>query len=71
MTRQTFYSALACASDKRQQGYTSVEYVVVTFVVIGMLFLPFPGSQGLSAVGMVLAGLKNFQMHTTYLLSLP
>ena len=56
---------------KRQCGSTSVEYVMVTIAVFGALFLPFPGSQGLTAVGMLLAGLRNFQMHTTFLLSLP
>ncbi len=54
-----------------QQGFTSVEYVMVTLVVIGALFLPIPGAQGLTPVGMLITGLRNFQMHTTFLLSLP
>lgn len=62
---------LSFPGAKRVKGYTSVEYAAVTLVVISMLFLPFPGSQGMTAVGMLLAGLRNFQMHTTYLLSLP
>ena len=59
------------SNSYRQKGFTSVEYVLVTAVVIAMLFVPFPGSQGLSAVGMLLAGLRSFQMHSVYLLSLP
>lgn len=71
MTSSTARSTCKPSHIRGQRGFTSVEYVVVTVVVIGMLFTPFPGSQGLSSVEMLLAGLRNFQMHTTYLLSLP
>ena len=56
---------------KCQLGFTSVEYAIVTMAIFSALFLPFPGSQGFSAVDLLLAGLRNFQMHTTFLLSLP
>lgn len=68
---QGLRKAQRCTLPLLQKGFTSVEYVVVTGVVISALFLPFPGSQGMSAVGLLLAGLRNFQMHTTFLLSLP
>ncbi len=65
-----FHCVLATACG-RQRGFTSVEYVMVTLVVFGALFLPIPGAGGLTPVGMLMAGLRNFQMHTTFLLSMP
>ena len=71
MTKKRVLRANCQFKFKHQLGFTSVEYAMVTLVVFGALFLPFPGSQGMTAVGMLLAGLRNFQMHTTFLLSLP
>jgi len=56
---------------KTQQGFTSVEYVLVTLAVTSALFLPIPGADGLTPVGLLMTGLRNFQLHTTYLLSMP
>lgn len=61
----------AAGTKRRQRGATSVEYAVVTLAVVSALFLPFGGEDGLSAVGLLLEALKGFQMHTTYLFSLP
>lgn len=64
--RQTVYSYAS-----RQAGSAAVEYTVVTLAVIAALFIPLGGEGSLSGVGLLLQGLRNFQMHTTYLLSLP
>lgn len=63
------------ASDRRaparcQTGSASVEYVVVTLVVIATLFLPLPGLDD-SLVETLVTALRQFQAHTVYLLSLP
>lgn len=55
----------------RQQGGVSVEYCVATLMVLAALFLPLGGEGSMSGVDLLLQGLRNFQMHTTYLLSLP
>lgn len=54
-----------------QRGAASVEYTVVTLMVIVALFIPLKGEGSLSGVGLLLQGLRNFQMHSTFLLSLP
>lgn len=54
-----------------QRGGVSVEYCVATLAVLGALFFPLGGEDSLSAVGYLLQGLRNFQMNTTYLLSMP
>lgn len=55
----------------RQGGSATVEYTLVSLAVIAALFIPLGGEGSLSGVGLLLQGLRNFQMHTTYLLSLP
>lgn len=54
-----------------QKGSVMVEYTVVTLIVITVLFVPLGGEGSLSAVGLLLQGLRNFQMHSSFLLSLP
>ncbi|ASJ74656.1 hypothetical protein [Granulosicoccus antarcticus] len=54
----------------RQNGSTSVEYAVLTFVVVTVLFLPLPGL-GSSLVETLMSALRQFQANTTYLYSLP
>ncbi|MGQ7848684.1 hypothetical protein ACUNV4_29580 [Granulosicoccus sp. 3-233] len=54
----------------RQKGSASVEYVVLTLIVVGVLFLPLPGL-GESLVNTLVSALRQFQANTTYLLSLP
>ncbi len=58
-------------SRSTQRGATSVEYILVTMAVITALFVPLGGEGSLSGVELLLQGLRNFQMHTTYLLSIP
>jgi len=53
------------------RGSASVEYVLVTGVVIALLFLPLLELGNVSSVEYLLDALKAFQRHTTYLLSLP
>jgi len=55
---------------RRQSGVVSVEYVLVSLVVAGALFLPMPGLQS-SIVDILLEALRGFQANTTFLLSLP
>lgn len=71
-SNQTAYKGLVygCAS-RYQSGAAAVEYTVVTLAVITALFVPLGGDGSLSGVGLLLQGLRNFQMHSTYLLSLP
>ena len=54
----------------RQIGAASAEYVVVTGVVVSVLFAPLPGLDG-SLVEHVLAAFRQFQAHSTFLLSMP
>jgi len=54
-----------------QHGSTTVEYSIVSLVVITVLFVPLGGEGSLSGVGLILQGLRSFQMHTTLLLSMP
>lgn len=58
-------------ASRHQTGAAAVEYTVVTLAVITALFVPLGGEGSLSGVGLLLQGLRNFQMHSTYLLSLP
>lgn len=55
----------------RMRGAASVEYVLVTAIVVSALFLPVVGLGDVSLVEYVLDALKSFQQHTTFLLSLP
>ena len=52
-----------------QKGSASVEYVVVTVVVVGVLFAPV--SDGMSLVDLVLGAFRKFQHNSTFLLSMP
>ena len=62
----------ASSAFSRTRGSASVEYALVTSVVIIALFVPIDGAAGgQSAVGMLMDALRQFQSHTTYLLSLP
>lgn len=56
--------------DCRQKGATSVEYAVLTFVVVMVLFMPLPG-MGSSLVETVLSAFRQFQANSTFLYSLP
>ena len=53
-----------------QRGAALVEYSIVTMVVVMILFLPLPGLQD-SLVATILSALRQFQSHSTLLLSLP
>ena len=53
-----------------QAGTVMVEYAIVTLVVVTVLFLPLPGIQD-SLITTVMDALRQFQSHTTLLLSLP
>ncbi len=55
---------------RQQNGSASVEYAVLTFVVVTALFLPLPGL-GESLVETLVSALRQFQANTTYLYSLP
>ncbi len=55
---------------KQYRGAASVDYVVVSGVIIAVLFLPMAGESG-SLVNMVIDALKHFQANTLYLLSMP
>ena len=56
--------------NRRQKGSAMVEYSIVTLVVVFVLFTPLPGLQE-SLVATMLSALRQFQSHTTLLLSLP
>ena len=52
-----------------QRGSASVEYVVLSVVVVGVLFAPV--SNGMSLVDLVLGAFRQFQHNSTFLLSMP
>ena len=54
----------------RQHGSASIEYVVLTFIVVTAFFVPLPGV-GESLVETLVSALRQFQANTTYLYSLP
>lgn len=56
-------------SLRQESGAASVEYVLVTFVVVTVLFIE--PVEGVSLVEYVLEALRKFQRHSTYLLSMP
>ena len=60
-----------CRARTLQKGSATVEYTIVTLIVITALFVPLGGEGSLSGVGLLLQGLRNFQMHSSFLLSLP
>lgn len=53
-----------------QHGSTSVEYIVVTLVIVTTFFVPLPGV-GESLVSTFLNALRDFQANSTFLLSMP
>ncbi len=53
-----------------QNGSASVEYIVVTSLIIAALFAPIPPFD-VSLLDWFLDSLRAFQANTTYLLSLP
>jgi len=55
---------------RMHQGSTSVEYAVVSLIVITVLFLPLPGLDE-SLVSTFVMALKQFQSNTTFLMSMP
>jgi len=69
MSRLSVFAVGYCR--RFQSGAATVEYTVVTLIVISALFVPLGGPGSLSGVGMLLQGLRNFQMHSSFLLSLP
>ena len=71
MTKTVAFTRLTQSHGRAQTGAVSVEYCVGTVMVILALFIPMGGEGSMSGVDMLLQGLRNFQMHTTYLLSLP
>ena len=54
-----------------ERGAASIEYALVTVVVVTALFITPVTPEGDTAVEFVLEALRRFQHHTTYLLSLP
>ena len=65
-------SRVRTRATRRECGHVTAEYIVVTFAMIAALFIPVGESTaGASAVDYVMTSLRDFQNHTTYLLSLP
>lgn len=58
------------ATRRANLGSTSVEYSVITLIVITVLFLPLPGL-GDSLVSTFVSALKQFQSNSTFLMSMP
>jgi len=59
-------------TDRRgERGAASVEYAVVTAFVVTVLFIAPVTPAGDSALEFVMKALRQFQHHSTYLLSLP
>jgi|GEM_PF-2535954 len=55
-----------------ERGFVTAEYVVVTAAMILALFVPVGDSTaGASAIDFVMTSLRQFQNHSTFLLSLP
>ncbi len=55
---------------QRQSGSASIEYIVLSAMIISTLFLPIPPFD-ISLVDWFLDTLRAFQANSTYLLSLP
>jgi len=53
-----------------QRGAASVEYAVVTLLVVAVLFVPV-GQDGTSLVERLLVAFRGFQAHSVYLISMP
>lgn len=57
---------------KTERGYITVEYAIVTGVVIVALIAPIPGIPGdVSMTDLVMDAIREFQAHTTTMLALP
>lgn len=55
----------------QESGYITVEYAIVTAVVILVLLAPIPGLPGISVVDIVMDSIREFQSHTASMLALP
>lgn len=58
-------------SAKIEGGYVTVEYALVTAVVVVALIAPIPGTGGESMTDLVMDTIREFQAHTTTMLALP
>lgn len=58
------------ANARRLRGSASVEYVILTLMVVATLFLPLPGLDE-SLFNTLITAMRQFQANSTYLLSLP
>lgn len=57
---------------KKNKGHVSIEWIIVTFVMIVALFSPIPGSNpSQSIVGSMMESIKNYHEHGSFLYSLP
>jgi len=54
----------------KQNGHITIEWVMVTFVMIIALFAPIPGTDQ-SAVGLMMQSIRDFHASNSFLLSLP
>lgn len=55
---------------KKIKGSVSVEWTLVTLLMIVMLFAPMPGSEQ-SLVGLMMESIRNLNEHGSFLYSLP
>lgn len=53
-----------------QSGHVVAEWVVTTFLLTVVLFMPLPGLDK-SLVALMMEAIRNFYANNTYLLSLP
>jgi len=59
-------------STKAESGYVTVEYAIVTAVVVVALIAPIPGIPGdVSMTDLVMDAIREFQAHSTTMLALP
>lgn len=56
--------------NSKQKGHASIEWVVVTLIMVVALFAPIPGEDQ-SVVGMLMVAMRDFYASMTLLLSLP
>ena len=54
----------------KQQGHVSIEWVMVTFLMIVAMFAPMPGTDQ-SVVGLMMQSIRDFHASNSFLLSLP
>lgn len=55
---------------KKSKGSISVEWVVVTLIMVLILFAPMPGSEQ-SVVAYMMQSIREFNEHGSFLYSLP